>query len=195
MFITTANTTSTIPRPLLDRMEVIEISSYTEEEKVMIAERYLVPKMIAENGLKKSQLNITESAIRDMIEYYTREAGVRNLERMIGNACRKTAKNIVSGKSKKNTITAKTLDNFIGKKIYIEALTFDFLFGLVKNPTRNRMIERVKKYRMMEFTRFRDGAYSLIMLHTKYPIVIIAMMNEKMAGMMASFPSLLIFIV
>ena len=120
MFITTANTTSTIPRPLLDRMEVIEISSYTEEEKVMIAERYLVPKMIAENGLKKSQLNITESAIRDMIEYYTREAGVRNLERMIGNACRKTAKNIVSGKSKKNTITAKTLDNFIGKKIYIE---------------------------------------------------------------------------
>ena len=120
MFITTANTTSTIPQPLLDRMEVIELSSYTEEEKVKIAERYLVPKQLAKNGLKKTQLNMTESAIRDIIQYYTREAGVRNLERQIGNACRKVAKNIVSGKSKKNTITAKTLDHFIGKKIYID---------------------------------------------------------------------------
>lgn len=120
MFLTTANTTSTIPRPLLDRMEVIELFSYTEEEKVNIAEKYLVPKKMKETGIKKSQLSIAESAIRDIIEYYTREAGVRNLERQIGNACRKVAKNIVSGKSKKNTITAKTLDNFIGKKIYID---------------------------------------------------------------------------
>jgi len=120
MFITTANTTATIPRPLLDRMEVIELSSYTEEEKVRIAMDYLVPKKMKENGIKKSQLTISESAIRDMIEYYTREAGVRNLEREIGNACRKTAKNIVSGKSKKNTITPRNLSKYIGKKIFIE---------------------------------------------------------------------------
>ncbi|MBQ0018576.1 MAG: endopeptidase La [Clostridiales bacterium] len=122
MFITTANTTSTIPTPLLDRMEIIEVSSYTEEEKVKIAEQYLIPKKMKEYGIKKHQLNIAESAIRDMIEYYTREAGVRNLEREIGNACRKVARNIVSGKSKKNTITAKTLDKFIGKKIYIDEI-------------------------------------------------------------------------
>ena len=120
MFITTANTTATIPTPLLDRMEVIELSSYTEEEKVKIAENYLIPKKMKEYGIRKTQLNIAESAIRDMIEYYTREAGVRNLERQIGNACRKVAKNIVSGKSKKNAITAKTLDKFIGKRIYID---------------------------------------------------------------------------
>lgn len=120
MFITTANTTATIPTPLLDRMEVIEVSSYTEEEKVTIAEQYLIPKKMKEYGIRKSQLNIAESAVREMIEYYTREAGVRNLEREIGNACRKVARNIVSGKSRKNTITAKTLDKFIGKKVYID---------------------------------------------------------------------------
>ena len=120
MFITTANITDTIPTPLLDRMEIIELSSYTEEEKVQIAMQYLIPKKLKENGIKKSQLSIAESAVRDIIEYYTREAGVRNLEREIGNACRKVAKNIVSGKGKKNAITAKTLDKFIGKKKYIE---------------------------------------------------------------------------
>ncbi|MBQ6623110.1 MAG: endopeptidase La, partial [Mogibacterium sp.] len=87
MFITTANTTATIPTPLLDRMEVIELSSYTEDEKVHIAMNYLVPKKMKENGLKKSQFSITSAAVRDIIEYYTREAGVRNLEREIGNAC------------------------------------------------------------------------------------------------------------
>ncbi len=120
MFITTANTTETIPTPLLDRMEIIELSSYTEEEKVQIAMQYLIPKKLKENGIKKSQLSIAESAVRDIIEYYTREAGVRNLEREIGNACRKVAKNIVSGKGKKNAITAKTLEKFIGKRKYIE---------------------------------------------------------------------------
>lgn len=120
MFITTANTTSTIPRPLLDRMEIIEISSYTEEEKVRIALDYLVPKKMKQTGLKKTHFKISESAIRDIIEYYTRESGVRNLEREIGNACRKTAKNIVSGKNKKNNITSRNLDKYIGKKIYID---------------------------------------------------------------------------
>ena len=110
MFITTANTTATIPAPLLDRMEVIELSSYTEEEKVRIAMDYLVPKKMKENGISREQMSISEGALRDIIEYYTREAGVRNLEREIGNACRKTAMHIVrdmgaaqaGGKSDKN---------------------------------------------------------------------------------------------
>ena len=120
MFITTANTTATIPAPLLDRMEVIELTSYTEEEKVHIATGYLVPKKMKENGLKKSQFSITSAAIRDIIEYYTREAGVRNLEREIGNACRKAARNIVSGKQKKNNVTPRNLRSYLGKRIFIE---------------------------------------------------------------------------
>lgn len=120
MFITTANTTSTIPSPLLDRMEVIEISSYTEEEKLKIAEGFLIPKKMKENGIKKNQISFSEAAIRNIIEYYTREAGVRNLEREIGNACRKAAKNIVSGKSKINNVTTRNLEKYIGKKVYID---------------------------------------------------------------------------
>lgn len=120
MFITTANTTATIPAPLLDRMEVIELTSYTEEEKVHIATGYLVPKKMKENGLKKTQFSITSAAIRDIIEYYTREAGVRNLEREIGNACRKAARNIVSGKQKKNNVTPRNLRSYLGKRIFID---------------------------------------------------------------------------
>ena len=120
MFITTANTTATIPAPLLDRMEVIELTSYTEEEKVHIATGYLVPKKMKENGLKKTQFSITSAAIRDIIEYYTREAGVRNLEREIGNACRKAARNIVSGKQKKNNVTPRNLKSYIGKRIFMD---------------------------------------------------------------------------
>lgn len=120
MFITTANTTATIPAPLLDRMEVIELTSYTEEEKVHIATGYLVPKKMKENGLKKTQFSITAAAIRDIIEYYTRESGVRNLEREIGNACRKAARNIVSGKQKKNNVTPRNLKSYLGKRIFIE---------------------------------------------------------------------------
>ena len=120
MFITTANTTATIPAPLLDRMEVIELTSYTEEEKVHIATGYLVPKKMKENGLKRTQFSITSAAIRDIIEYYTREAGVRNLEREIGNACRKAARNIVSGKQKKNNVTPRNLRSYLGKRIFIE---------------------------------------------------------------------------
>ncbi len=120
MFITTANTTATIPAPLLDRMEVIELTSYTEEEKVHIATGYLVPKKMKENGLKKTQFSITPAAIRDIIEYYTREAGVRNLEREIGNACRKAARNIVSGKQKKNSVTPRNLKSYIGKRVFID---------------------------------------------------------------------------
>ena len=120
MFITTANTTSTIPAPLLDRMEVIELSSYTEEEKVHIATDYLVPKRMKENGLKRTQFSISKAAIRDIIEYYTREAGVRNLEREIGNACRKAARNIVGGKQSKNAVTPGNLKSYIGKRVFID---------------------------------------------------------------------------
>ena len=120
MFITTANTTATIPAPLLDGMEVIELTSYTEEEKVHIATGYLVPKKMKENGLKRTQFSITVAAIRDIIEYYTRESGVRNLEREIGNACRKAARNIVSGKQKKNNVTPRNLRSYLGKRIFIE---------------------------------------------------------------------------
>ena len=120
MFITTANTTATIPAPLLDRMEVIELSSYTEEEKVHIATDYLVPKRMKENGLKRTQFSISKAAIRDIIEYYTREAGVRNLEREIGNACRKAARNIVGGKQSKNAVTPGNLKSHIGKRVFID---------------------------------------------------------------------------
>ncbi len=120
MFITTANTTATIPAPLLDRMEVIELSSYTAEEKVHIANDYLVPKRMKENGLKKNQFSISKAAIRDIVEYYTREAGVRNLEREIGNACRKAARNIVSGKQMRNNVTPRNLRNYLGKRVFIE---------------------------------------------------------------------------
>ena len=112
MFITTANTTQTIPRALLDRMEVIELSSYIEEEKVHIAENYLIPKQLKEHAIRKSHLSFSESAIRDIINYYTREAGVRNLERAIGSICRKVAKNILTEKKHR----------YLGKKIFREDL-------------------------------------------------------------------------
>ncbi len=116
MFITTANSTDTIPRPLLDRMEIIQVSGYTEEEKVKIAQRYLVPKKVKEHGLKKSSFKISEKAIRDLINYYTRESGVRNLEREIANLCRKVARKIVSHDSKSYSITQSNLEKYLGKK-------------------------------------------------------------------------------
>lgn len=115
MFITTANTTDTIPGPLLDRMEVIEVSGYTEEEKLNIAEKYLVPKQIKENGLAAKNISFTEKGIRDLINYYTRESGVRNLEREIGNICRKVARNVVCGDDKKVSVTGKKVVDFLGK--------------------------------------------------------------------------------
>ena len=118
MFITTANTTETIPRPLLDRMEVIEISGYIEDEKVKIAENYLIPKKLAEHGIKKSKLIFSEPAIRDIINNYTRESGVRNLEREIANVCRKVAKQIVADSKKTHHITSRSLEGYLGKKKY-----------------------------------------------------------------------------
>jgi len=114
LFITTANVPYTIPRPLLDRMEVIHISGYTEHEKLQIAIRHLLPKQIREHGLKENQLEISENAIRRIIREYTREAGVRNLERQIATICRKAARDIVAGKTQKVQVSAKTVDKWLG---------------------------------------------------------------------------------
>ncbi len=118
MFITTANTVETIPRPLLDRMEVIEVSGYTEEEKVKIAQRYLIPKQLKAHGLKPKNFSISEKTLRDLINYYTRESGVRNLEREIGSLCRKVARKIVSKKGTSFKITPTGLEKYLGKKRY-----------------------------------------------------------------------------
>lgn len=114
MFMTTANNYDTIPRPLLDRMEVINISGYTEEEKVNIATRHLLPKQLEAHGLKKSNLRIGEPVVRDVINYYTRESGVRGLEREIASICRKTVKSIISNGAKSLTISAKSLQDLLG---------------------------------------------------------------------------------
>jgi ATP-dependent Lon protease len=119
MFITTANTLN-IPAPLLDRMEVIRLSGYTEDEKVNIAIRYLVPKQRKNNGLKAEEISVSESAIRDVVRYYTREAGVRNLEREISKIFRKVAKELVLGKrgGKKVMITPRNVDKYLGVRRY-----------------------------------------------------------------------------
>ena len=114
MFITTANTLDTIPRPLLDRMEVIRIPGYTEDEKLAIAEKYLLPKQIKDHGLKPENLKISESALRDIINSYTRESGVRNLERQIANICRKVVRRIVEEKIKFVRINPGNLKKYLG---------------------------------------------------------------------------------
>lgn len=118
MFITTANVQHNIPRPLLDRMEIIHISGYTEEEKLQIAIRHLLPKQIKEHGLNNEMVHISENTIRRVIREYTRESGVRNLERNIASLCRKVAKQIVSGKAEKVKVTVQNLEQFLGKPKY-----------------------------------------------------------------------------
>lgn len=118
MFITTANTLQTIPRPLLDRMEVIEISSYTENEKMHIAIEHLIPKQLEKHGLTGENLSFSRHAIWKMARNYTKEAGVRQLEREIGNVCRKTAKEILTTEKKKIAVTDRNLHRFLGKEKY-----------------------------------------------------------------------------
>ena len=116
MFVTTANSLN-IPAPLLDRMEIIRLAGYTEDEKVSIAQKYLLPKQIEANGLKASELSVNEAAIRDIIRYYTREAGVRSLEREMANLCRKVVKQVLQKPADKMiTITPKLLDKYLGVK-------------------------------------------------------------------------------
>lgn len=118
LFIATANDRNKIPRPLLDRMEIIEISTYIENEKFHIAKDFLYAKQLRKNGLLKKQLKITDAAIYAIIQYYTREAGVRELERKIGEICRKTAKKILENSNKKITVTERNISDFLGKHKY-----------------------------------------------------------------------------
>ncbi len=118
LFIATANDLQGISRPLLDRMEVIELSSYTENEKEHIAKEHLIPKQIKENGLEEKQLAIRPAALRKIINGYTKEAGVRNLERRIGQICRKTAREILEGDKQKVVVTTKNLEHYLGQERY-----------------------------------------------------------------------------
>ncbi|KHF40972.1 endopeptidase La [Halalkalibacter okhensis] len=115
MFITTANNIGTIPGPLLDRMEIISLAGYTELEKINIAKDYLLPKQMKDHGLTKGMLQMKDEAIQKVVRYYTREAGVRNLERQLATLCRKTAKTIVTAEKKKVVLTAKKVEEMLGK--------------------------------------------------------------------------------
>jgi len=118
LFITTANTLEPIPGPLRDRMEILQLSSYTDEDKVRIAQGYLIPRQIRENSLKPEEIEFEEAAIRRIIREYTREAGVRNLERQIGAICRKVATRVAEGKAEKTIITAESVPTYLGKPKY-----------------------------------------------------------------------------
>ena len=120
MFIATANTLDTIPRPLLDRMEVIELGSYTDQEKLMIAKNHLLPKQLAKHGLKKSQLKLTDDAIREMISCYTRESGVRNLERQFAQLCRKADMELLQNEAiKRISINGSNLEKYLGARKFL----------------------------------------------------------------------------
>ena len=123
LFIATANTTDTIPRPLLDRMEIIEIGSYTDEEKVQIAKRHLWPKELKAHGLTRSQVKLTDQALRQIISGYTRESGVRRLERLLDTLCRKSAMKLVKEETKTVHITPDTLQEFLGVRRYAQDKT------------------------------------------------------------------------
>ncbi len=133
MFITTANTTDTIPRPLLDRMEVIELNSYTDEEKLMIVKQHLLGKQLKKHGLKKTQVRVSDDAIREMIHCYTRESGVRNLERELATLCRKAAMRFVSDEElTKISVTGANLEEFLGpRKVLAEKIPAEHSVGLV----------------------------------------------------------------
>lgn len=116
MFIATANTLETVPRPLIDRMEIIELKAYTRTEKMMIAKNHLIPKQLKRHGLTRRTCKITDEAVAEIIEYYTREAGVRGLEKQIASLFRKVAKKIVSGESSKETIDLKNIKDYLGSR-------------------------------------------------------------------------------
>ena len=133
MFITTSKTLDTIPRPLLDRMEIIELNSYTDVEKLMIAKNHLIPKQISKHGLKKSQLRVTDNGIREIIQCYTRESGVRNLERAFAEICRKTAMQLLADENcKRIQITEKNVEKFLGvRKFLPERMNVKDQIGIV----------------------------------------------------------------
>ena len=120
LFITTANTLDTVPRPLLDRMEIIELGSYTDEEKLMIGKKHLLPKQLKKHGLKRTQLRVTDDAIREIITCYTRESGVRKLERFLAQICRKADRKLLElGEGKRLTVGAKDLESYLGIRKYL----------------------------------------------------------------------------
>ena len=133
MFITTANTLDTVPRPLLDRMEIIELGSYTDEEKLMIAKNHLIPKQLKKHGLKKTQLRITDDAVREIITCYTRESGVRSLERAFSEICRKADMQILSQEDPKRiTVTGSNIETYLGiRKFLPDRLPCTDQIGLV----------------------------------------------------------------
>ncbi len=142
LFITTANQLDPVPDPLRDRMEIIELQGYTEDEKVHIAVRYLIPRQIEENGITKDQIEFPEASLRYVIQHYTREAGVRNLERNIGTICRKQARRIAEGKTEKLIVTQDVIHEFLGgPKIRVETEIADrtqragVVVGLAWTPT------------------------------------------------------------
>jgi len=118
MFITTANVLDTIPPALRDRMEILRLSGYTEEEKVSIAKGYLIPRQIRENGLRPTEVVFEEDALRHIVRWYTREAGVRELERQIGTVCRKVAVRVAEGRPEPTTVTADGISDYLGKPTY-----------------------------------------------------------------------------
>ena len=133
MFIATANTTQTIPGPLLDRMEIIEVNSYTENEKYHIAKDYLIPKQLEKNGLSSGQLKITGPALEKIIHSYTREAGVRNLERRFGDICRKAAREVLEKKKQSVRVTDKNLMSYLGReKVFFDAAGNEAQVGIVR---------------------------------------------------------------
>lgn len=139
VFITTANSVDSIPRPLLDRMEVIYISGYTEEEKLNIAMKYLLPKQLKEHGLAEESIAISEDTVRDIINYYTREAGVRNLERKLADVCRKAAKHVVEDRKARVRVTRGNLPKYLGIPQYryekvIEGVEIGMVTGLAWTP-------------------------------------------------------------
>jgi ATP-dependent Lon protease len=123
LFIATANSLDNLPRPLLDRLEIIEVSSYTEQEKIEIAKRHIIPKQMKATGLKSTDINIDDSVLPMIIEFYTREAGVRSLERMIATVCRKVAKEISSGEQKFVAVNKDNLEHYLGVQQYERAST------------------------------------------------------------------------
>ena len=120
LFIATANTTDTIPAPLLDRMEVIPLSGYTDEEKVQIAQKYLVPKQVSAHGLRPEELSIADDALRRIVRDFTREAGVRNLERQIAGIARKVARDVVEGKTANVHVTPENLIDYLGRPRFFD---------------------------------------------------------------------------
>ena len=133
MFITTANTLDTVPRPLLDRMEIIELSSYTDEEKLMIAKNHLIPKQMQRHGLRKSHMSLSDDAIREIITCYTRESGVRNLERSIAEVCRKVARKLAAdADAEKSRLNGSNVSDYLGVRKYLpERLAANAQVGLV----------------------------------------------------------------